>query len=113
MINGRLTLSSIVYAFLPVILPVILAALFLQAAPACADEVKAGDLVITAAWSRATPKGAKVGGSYVTVENKGSAADKLIGASSDAAGSIQVHEMSMDGGVMKMRPLESGLVIDP
>src|SRR5271168_2816614 len=78
-----------------------------------ADEVKAGDLVISQAWSRATPNGAKIGGSYLTIENKGSAPDKLIGASSDAAGSIQVHEMSMTGGTMKMRPLENGLAIEP
>src|SRR6516225_333085 len=78
-----------------------------------ADEVKAGDLVITQAWSRATPKGAKIGGSYLTIDNKGTAPDKLIGASSDVAGSIQVHEMSMSNGTMKMRPVENGLVIDP
>jgi len=41
------------------------------AAPLRADEVKAGDLVITQAWSRATPGGAKVGGGYLTIENKG------------------------------------------
>jgi len=78
-----------------------------------ADEVRAGDLVITQAWSRATPKGAKIGGSYLTIENKGTTPDKLIGASSDAAGSIQVHEMSMTNGMMKMRPVEGGLTIDP
>jgi periplasmic copper chaperone A len=80
---------------------------------ATADEVKAGDLVITQAWSRATPNGAKTGGSYLTIENKGSAPDKLIGASADVAGSIQVHEMSMTDGTMKMRPLENGLAIEP
>jgi copper(I)-binding protein len=82
-------------------------------ATARAEEVKAGDLVISQAWSRATPSGAKVGGGYITIENKGTAADKLIGASSDAAGSIQVHEMSMSGGTMQMRPLENGLAIEP
>jgi copper(I)-binding protein len=82
-------------------------------AGAYAEDVKAGDLVISQAWSRATPSGAKVGGSYLTIENKGTAADKLISASSDAAGSVQVHEMSMTGGTMKMRPVEGGLAIDP
>jgi copper(I)-binding protein len=78
-----------------------------------AEDVKAGDLVISQAWSRATPNGAKVGGSYVTIQNKGTTPDKLIGASSDVAGSVQVHEMSMNNGTMKMRPLESGLTIEP
>ena len=47
----------------------VLAALF--AAPARAGEAKAGDLVITQAWSRATPSGAKVAGGYLIIENKG------------------------------------------
>ncbi len=53
--------------------------------PARAEEVKAGDLVISQAWSRATPGGAKIGGGYLTIENKGSAPDRLVGASADVA----------------------------
>jgi copper(I)-binding protein len=83
------------------------------AAPALADDVKAGDLVISQAWSRATPGGAKVAGGYLTIENKGTAADTLVGVSADIAGKAEVHEMAMDNGVMKMRPLDKGLVIDP
>ena len=89
----------------------LLAVLF--AAPARAAEVKAGDLVITQAWSRATPGGAKVGGGYLTIENKGSAPDRLIGGSADVADKVQVHEMAMNNGVMTMRPLDKGLVIEP
>ena len=48
-------------------------------AVAQADDVKAGDLVISQAWSRATPGGAKVAGGYLTIENKGTVADKLVG----------------------------------
>jgi copper(I)-binding protein len=83
------------------------------AAPALAEEVKAGDLVITQAWSRATPGGAKIGGGYLTIENKGSAPDRLIGGSADVADKVQVHEMAMNNGVMTMRPLDNGLVIEP
>ena len=85
----------------------------LLAAPVRAEDVKAGDLVISQAWSRQTPTGAKVAGAYLTVENKGSAADKLIGGSGDVAGRVEIHEMAMDGGVMRMRPLDQGLVIEP
>jgi periplasmic copper chaperone A len=85
----------------------------LLAAPLRAEDVKAGDLLITQAWSRATPSGAKVAGAYLTVENKGGAADRLVGGSGDVAGRVEIHEMAMDGGVMKMRPLDTGLVIDP
>jgi len=83
------------------------------AAPARAQEVKAGDLVITQAWTRATPNGAKIGGGYLTIENKGSTRDRLVGGSADVAGKIEVHEMAMKDGVMKMRPLDNGLTIDP
>src|ERR1700720_4826985 len=89
----------------------LLAVLF--AAPARAEEVRAGDLVITQAWSRATPSGAKVGGGYLTIENKGSVPDRLIGGSADIADKVQVHEMAMNNGVMTMRPLDKGLVIEP
>jgi copper(I)-binding protein len=78
-----------------------------------AAEVKAGDLVITQAWSRATPGGAKIGGGYLTIENKGSTADRLIGGSGDIASKIEVHEMAMNNGVMTMRALDKGLTIEP
>jgi periplasmic copper chaperone A len=99
------------FTFAAIVCAAVLA--FVQGAPARAEEVKAGDLVITEAWTRATPKGAKIGGGYLTIENKGTAPDRLIGSSADIAGSVQVHEMSMDKGVMKMRPLENGLAIEP
>ncbi|CAN5234777.1 copper chaperone PCu(A)C [soil metagenome] len=82
-------------------------------APACAEDVRAGDLVISQPWSRATPGGAKVAGGYLTVENKGTSPDRLIGGSSDAAGRVEVHEMATTNGVMTMRPLDGGLVIAP
>jgi len=85
----------------------------LVATSARAEDVKAGDLVISQAWSRATPGGAKTGGGYLTIENKGSAPDKLVSATADAAGKVEVHEMAMNNGVMTMRPLDSGLTIDP
>jgi copper(I)-binding protein len=86
---------------------------YLLAAPAGAEEIRAGDLVITQAWSRATPGGAKVGGGYLTIENKGSTPDRLIGGSADVAGKVEVHEMAVNNGVMTMRPLENGLAIEP
>ncbi len=78
-----------------------------------AAEVKAGDLVISQAWSRATPGGAKIGGGYLTIENKGSAPDRLVAVSGDIAGKIEVHEMAVTNGVMTMRPLDQGLTIEP
>ena len=85
----------------------------LVAAPARAEEVKAGGLVITQAWSRATPGGAKIGGGYLTIENKGSTPDRLIGGSGDMAAKVELHEMSVKDGVMTMRALDKGLAIEP
>ncbi|SFO22860.1 hypothetical protein SAMN05216330_102311 [Bradyrhizobium sp. Ghvi] len=83
------------------------------AAPVRADDIKAGDLVISQAWSRATPSGAKVAGGFLTIENKGAAPDKLVGVSAEIAGKADVHEMTTENGVMKMRPLDKGLVVEP
>jgi len=81
--------------------------------PAQAGDAKAGDLVITQAWSRATPKGAKIAGGYLTIENKGAAPDRLVGGSGEIAGKVEIHEMAMNNGVMTMRPLDKGLAIEP
>lgn len=88
-------------------------ALAISAAPALAEDVKAGDLVISQPWSRATPGGAKVAGGYLVIENKGTAPDRLIGGSADIAGKFEIHEMAVENGVMKMRALDKGLTIEP
>ncbi|AWM01531.1 copper chaperone PCu(A)C [Bradyrhizobium amphicarpaeae] len=88
-------------------------ALAISAAPALADDVKAGDLVISQPWSRATPGGAKVAGGYLVIENKGTAPDRLIGGSADIAGKFEIHEMAVENGVMKMRAFDKGLTIEP
>ena len=86
------------------------AALF--ATPLHAEDVKAGDLVITQAWSRATPGGAKIAGGYLSIENKGSTPDRLLKGAADISGKIEVHEMAMNNGVMTMRELDKGLAIE-
>jgi len=87
--------------------------LVLSTALAQAEDVKAGDLVIQQAWSRATPGGAKVAGGYLIIENKGTSPDRLLGGATDLAARIEVHEMTMKDGVMTMRPLDNGLTIAP
>jgi periplasmic copper chaperone A len=72
-----------------------------------------GPLVIEAPWARATPGGAQVAGGYVKITNKGSESDRLVGGTLPVAAAVEVHEMSMAGGVMKMRRLENGLEIKP
>ncbi|KRR28380.1 hypothetical protein CQ14_40910 [Bradyrhizobium lablabi] len=89
------------------------AVLALAGSSAQAGDATAGDIVITQAWSRATPSGAKVAGGYLTIENKGAAPDRLISGSGDVAGKFEIHEMAMNNGVMTMRPLDKGLSIEP
>ena len=78
-----------------------------------AGEVSAGNLVITQAWSRATPGGAPVAGGYLAIENRGALPDRLLSGATDAARKIEIHEMALDKGIMTMRPIEGGLFIEP
>ena len=91
------------------------AALVLLAQPpaAFAQQAALTAIEVTQAWSRATPGGAPVGAGYLALTNRGAEADRLIGGSSDVAAKIEVHEMSMDNGVMKMRELAGGLEVKP
>ena len=92
---------------------IVAAALALAATAASAHEFKVGSLEIDHPWARATPKGASVGGGYLKITNKGTEPDRLVGGSSPVAGKFEIHEMAMDGGVMKMRPLPDGVEIKP
>lgn len=59
------------------------------------------------AWARATVKGQMATGAFMTITAK--EGTKLVGVSSPVAGVAQVHEMKMDGGVMKMAAVKGGL----
>ena len=90
---------------------VFLAALLVAATSALAQN--AGDLQINGAWARATPKGAQVGGGYLTITNTGTTPDRLIGGSTPVAAKLEVHETSMSGGVAQMREHDKGVEIKP
>ena len=49
----------------------------------------------------------------MTITNTGSEPDRLIGGATPVAGRFEIHEMKMDNGVMKMRPVEGGIEIKP
>ncbi|QWE17141.1 copper chaperone PCu(A)C [Polynucleobacter sp. AP-Nino-20-G2] len=72
---------------------------------AFAQNAKVGSVEIENAYTRATVPGQKVAGGFMKIENKG-AADQLLYASSPVAGEVQLHEMSMEGQVMKMRQVK-------
>ncbi len=83
------------------------------AASAAPAPVKVGSLTLEQPWSRATPGGAKVGGGYLRITNTGTAPDRLTGGSFPLASRVEVHEMRLDGDVMRMKPVEGGLEIKP
>ena len=83
------------------------------AADPAAPKSAAPGIVVSAPWLRATPHGAPVAGGYATITNKGTAPDRLVGASLPIAPSGEIHEMSMDHGVMHMARLDKGLEIAP
>jgi periplasmic copper chaperone A len=89
------------------------AAFFALTSTSFAHDYTVGSLHIDHPWSRATPKGANVAGGYLVIENRGTAPDRLVGGSSEIAGRFEIHQMTLEGGVMKMRPLEGGIEIAP
>jgi periplasmic copper chaperone A len=89
------------------------AAAGLSAAPAAAADYDVGSMHISTPWARATPKGAATGAGYMTITNKGTAPDTVSCVSDDASAQCQIHSMTMEGGVMKMRPVDGGLEIKP
>ena len=80
-------------------------------APAFAHQFEVGSITIGHPWTRATPPSATVGAGYASFTNRGKTADRLIGATSPVAAKVELHSMTMDGGIMKMRPLPDGIEI--
>ena len=89
----------------------VLAAMLVSGA-ALAHDYQVKSLRVSNPFARATPPGAKVAGAFMTIKNVGTDADRLVSASSPIAGLVEIHEMAMDGGMMKMRALK-GIDLKP
>ena len=74
------------------------------AAPATAD-VSAEAVRVTQAWARASVPGQKATGAFMTLT--ASTPMQLVRVASPVAGVAEVHEMAMQGGVMRMRAIPS------
>lgn len=87
---------------------VVLAAAVALLAPlsALAHSYKLGTIDIGHPWARPTTPGQPNGGGYLKLANGGAATDKLLSASSDVAASVELHSMSMEGDVMRMRQVD-------
>lgn len=66
-----------------------------------------GDLEISGAWARATPPGARTGAAYLSLVNRGSAPDRLVAANSPAAEKTELHAHINEGGVMRMKAVDT------
>ena len=95
----------------PLLLPLLLT--FLWAGSALALDYKLGAIEIRQPWTRATPPTAESGGGFLVLTNTGTTPDRLIAVKSPAADKVEIHEMKMDGNVMRMRELEKGIEIPP
>lgn len=82
--------------------------IYLESAAAQPSPVqREGDLAIETPWARATPPNARTGAAYLTLTNHGSAADRLVAASSAAAERVELHAHVNDGGVMRMKQVDA------
>lgn len=70
-----------------------------------AQAAAAANVSVTDAWARATMPGQPVSGAYMRIQSDADA--RLIGVSSSLVPRVEVHEMNMDGGVMRMREVKS------
>jgi len=90
-----------------------LALLAATAGSAVAKDIVLGTIRISDAWARTPPAGARVAGGFLTITNSGTEPDTLTGGTAVVSDAVEVHEMTMVDGVMKMRALQPGLVIKP
>jgi len=83
----------------------------LMATAAVAHGYRAGPLSIQHPWSRETAVGQAVGGGFLTIANSGAREDRLLSGTTPVAAEVQLHTMTMDGGVMRMRQVTGGIAI--
>lgn len=72
---------------------------------ASCDETATSDIAVSDAWARASVT--STGAAYATIENRGGADDTLVEALSPVAERVEIHDMTMEGMVMKMRKLDA------
>jgi iron complex outermembrane receptor protein len=77
--------------------------LWSSAAPA--HEYEIGKILIAHPWSRPTAPGMSMGVAYFSLENRGSADDVLLHASTAAATRVEFHQTTFNEGIARMRPL--------
>ena len=74
---------------------------------AAAGEVTVKGVTVAHPWARATPEGAKIGAAFAEIKTDKDTSDRLTAVSSPIAGRAEIHSMTMEGEIMKMRRLDS------
>lgn len=82
-----------------------------MASGALAHGYQTRTLAIQHPWSRETAPGQTVGGGFLTITNKTAVEDRLVSGTTPVAAEVQLHTMTMDGGVMRMRQVQGGIAI--
>lgn len=72
-----------------------------------------GGIEIGSPWARASSHATGDGGGFFTLANKGAVPDRLVAASSPAAERVEIHAIKVEGGDLRMRQRENGLVLPP
>jgi periplasmic copper chaperone A len=98
---------------LPATAALLLAAALVQFRPAAAQEARAGAIEVERAWTRATGQTAQTAVAYLAIRNRGAAPDRLVSASSPEARGVELHDTTMEDGIMRMRPVQGGVTIPP
>ncbi|EJF97262.1 copper chaperone PCu(A)C [Bartonella taylorii] len=100
------------YTLKKVITNVVWALLFaFIALPATAQQYQVGDIEILHPWTRATPKGIKVGSGYLYIINHGSTPDRLVSVSTNGVQTTEIHSMAVVNDIMKMEKMHNGIEI--
>jgi copper(I)-binding protein len=81
--------------------------------PLAAHEFRAGDLLIDHPWTRAVGERAPTAAGYLVIRNAGTVSDRLTAAETPRASRVELHEMSVTDGIMRMRPITSGIALPP
>jgi copper(I)-binding protein len=100
------TIDRVGIALAPIRLAALAAALLLPTTLS-AHDFRAGSVVIDHPFAPPTPAGARTGAVYFrALQNRGAQPDALVGASSGAAASVEIHRTTRDGDVARMRQID-------
>lgn len=109
--NGHRRLAALAPKLMGAIAATAFALLGAIAATVSADETASPALEVRDAWARATPPGSSVAAVYLTIQG-GAVPDRLVAASTARAADTQIHSVTEDAGITRMRPVE-GIEVPP